>query len=306
MEKLTTFEQILKRAESLPSVTVAVAAAADHEVLEAVRDAKQHGIAQFLLFGDQDKIKEIAAEIGLELAEEEVTHAKSVQEAALLAVTAVKERRADVMMKGMVQTSDFLRAVLNKEKGLRTGKVLSHVASFEVPGFDRLIHVTDPALNVAPTLPEKAQITQNIIDFCHSLGNTEPKIAALAAVEVVNPNMQATLDAAALSQMNRRGQIKGALVDGPFALDNAISLESAEHKGVTGPVAGQADVLLVPDIEAGNILYKSMVYFAKAKIGALVLGAAAPVILTSRADSAEAKLYSIAMAVLQADYTKRR
>ncbi|WP_082050512.1 phosphate butyryltransferase [Risungbinella massiliensis] len=303
---MTTFEQILKRAESLPSVTVAVAAAADHEVLEAVRDAKQHGIAQFLLFGDQDKIKEIAAEIGLELAEEEVTHAKSVQEAALLAVTAVKERRADVMMKGMVQTSDFLRAVLNKEKGLRTGKVLSHVASFEVPGFDRLIHVTDPALNVAPTLPEKAQITQNIIDFCHSLGNTEPKIAALAAVEVVNPNMQATLDAAALSQMNRRGQIKGALVDGPFALDNAISLESAEHKGVTGPVAGQADVLLVPDIEAGNILYKSMVYFAKAKIGALVLGAAAPVILTSRADSAEAKLYSIAMAVLQADYTKRR
>lgn len=306
MEKLTTFEQILKRAESLPSVTVAVAAAADHEVLEAVRDAKQHGIAQFLLFGDQEKIKQIAAEIGLELAEEEVTHANSVQEAALLAVTAVKERRADVMMKGMVQTSDFLRAVLNKEKGLRTGKVLSHVASFEVPGFDRLIHVTDPALNVAPTLPEKAQITQNIIDFCHSLGNVEPKIAALAAVEVVNPNMQATLDAAALSQMNRRGQIKGALVDGPFALDNAISLESAEHKGVTGPVAGQADVLLVPDIEAGNILYKSMVYFAKAKIGALVLGAAAPVILTSRADSAEAKLYSIAMAVLQADYTKRR
>jgi phosphate butyryltransferase len=169
-----------------------------------------------------------------------------------------------------------------------------------------LIHVTDPALNVAPSLPEKVQIAQNIIDFCHSLGNAEPKIAALGAVEVVNPNMPATLDAAALAQMNRRGQIKGALVDGPFALDNAVSVEAAEHKGIHSAVAGQADVLLVPDIEAGNILYKSIVYFAKANIGALVLGAAAPVILTSRADSAEAKLYSIAMAVIQADYKKRR
>lgn len=306
MEMLTTFEQVVKYAESLPSVTVAVAAAADQEVLEAVLDAKKHGIADFLLFGDEEKIRSICTEIGLDLAAVEVVHATSIAQACLLAVTAVSEKRADVLMKGMVQTADFLRAVLNKEKGLRAGKVLSHVASFEVPGFDHLIHVTDPALNVAPELKDKAQIVENVIDFCHSLGLQEPKIAVLGAVEVVNPAMQPTLDAAALSQMNRRGQIKGAIVDGPFALDNAVSVESAEHKGIQSPVAGKADVLLVPDIEAGNILYKSMVYFAKAKIGALVLGAKAPIVLTSRADSAEAKLYSIAMAVLQADHLKKR
>lgn len=305
MEALTTFEQVVKKAESLPAVTVAVAAAADQEVLEAVKDAKQHGIADFLLFGDADQIKAISAEIGMKLSDDEVVHASSIPQACLLAVTAVSEKRADVLMKGMVQTADFLRAVLNKEKGLRSGKVLSHVASFEVPGFDRLIHVTDPALNVAPDLNEKAQIIGNIVDFCHSLGLKEPKIAVLGAVEVVNPAMQPTLDAAALSQMNRRGQIKGAIVDGPFALDNAISVAAAEHKGIHSPVAGKADVLVVPDIEAGNMLYKSMVYFAKAKIGALVLGAKAPVVLTSRADTAEAKLYSIAMAVLQADHLKK-
>jgi phosphate butyryltransferase len=305
MEALTTFEQIIKKAESLPPVTVAVAAAADQEVLEAVMDAKKHGIAEFLLFGDEGKIRQIAEQIGLTLSKEEVVHAPAITDACLQAVSAVREKRADVVMKGMVQTADFLRAVLNKEKGLRSGKVLSHVATFEVPGYDRLIHVTDPALNIAPQLPEKVQIIENIIQFCHSLGVQEPKVAVLGAVEVVNPNMPATLDAAALAQMNRRGQIKGGIVDGPFALDNAVSVAAAEHKGIKSPVAGKADVLMVPDIEAGNMLYKSMVYFAKAKIGAVVLGATAPVVLTSRADSAEAKLNSIALAVLQADYLKR-
>lgn len=306
MEKLTTFEQIMKKAESLPAVKVAVAAAADKEVLEAVKDAKNHRIADFLLFGDQEKIQQLAEEIDLDLTDVEVHHAKSIKEAAFMAAASVKEKRADVMMKGMINTADFLRAVLNKEKGLRTGKVLSHVATFEIPGYDRLIHVTDPALNVAPDLPTKAQIAQNVIELCHSLGTMDPKVAVLGAVEVVNPNMQATLDAAALSQMSRRGQITGGIVDGPFALDNAVSVASAQHKGVTGEVAGKADILLVPDIEAGNMLYKSIVYFAKAKIGALVLGAAAPVVLTSRSDTAEAKLYSIAMAVIQADYLKQK
>lgn len=301
MGTLTTFQEVLAKAESLPSVTVAVAAADDREVLEAVLDAKKHGIAQFQLYGDKQEIDRISQEIGLTFsAEEFITDTQSIQAACSQAVSAVREGKADVVMKGMVQTSDFLRAILHKEKGLRSGKVLSHVATFEVPGFDHLIHVTDPALNVAPALPEKFQIVENIIDFCHALGCKEPKIAALAAVEVVNPNMQATLDAAALAQMNRRKQLKGAIIDGPFALDNAVSSESAKHKGIESSVAGEADVLLVPDIEAGNILYKAMVYFAKAKIGALVLGAKAPVVLTSRADSAEAKLYSIALAVVQA------
>jgi phosphate butyryltransferase len=302
---IRTFDEVVKKAEALPPVTVAVAAAADEDVLEAVRNAIEHGIADFLLFGDQEKIVNLSQKIGLNIDSSKIGHADTVQQAAQMAVAAVRDGKADVVMKGMIQTADFLRAILNKEKGLRTGKVLSHVATFEVPGYDRLIHVTDPALNVAPALPEKMQIAQNIISYCHSLDNMEPKIAVLGAVEVVNPNMPPTLDAAALAQMNRRGQLKGAVIDGPFALDNAVSVEAAEHKGIKSPVAGKADVLFVPDIEAGNILYKSMVYFAKAKIGALVLGAAAPVVLTSRADSPEAKLYSIALAVLQAANQKR-
>lgn len=302
---IKTFEEVVKKAESLPPVTVAVAAAADEDVLEAVMNAQNRGIAQFLLFGDKEKILSLSRQINFDIDSNSITHADNVAEASRLAVFAVREGKADVVMKGMVQTADFLRAILNKEAGLRGGNVLSHVATFEVPGFDRLIHVTDPALNIAPTLPEKAQIVENIIQFCHSLGNTNPKIAALGAVEVVNSNMPPTIDAAALAQMNRRGQIKGATVDGPFALDNAVSVEAARHKGIESPVAGVADVLLVPDIEAGNILYKSMVYFAKSKIGALVLGARVPVVLTSRADSPEAKMYSIALAVLQADYMKQ-
>jgi phosphate butyryltransferase len=305
--KLATFQEVLAQAESLPPVTVAVAAADDQEVLEAVLDAKKHGIAQFELYGKKAEIERISAEISLTLtATEVIIDTRTVQEACSGAVLAVREGKADVVMKGMVQTADFLRAILHKEKGLRSGKVLSHVATFEVPGYDRFIHVTDPALNVVPTLPEKAQIVENIVELCHALGCEEPNIAVLGAVEVVNSNMQATLDAAALAQMNRRKQLKGAVIDGPFALDNAVSVEAAVHKGIDSPVAGRADVLLVPDIEAGNILYKSMVYFAKAKIGALVLGAKAPVVLTSRADSAEAKLYSIALAVVQAANLNRR
>ncbi|WP_374709312.1 phosphate butyryltransferase [Desmospora profundinema] len=301
---MKSFQEVLKVAESLPAVTVAVAAADDREVLEAVADAKRRGIADFLLFGDESRIHQLSEGLDLTLEDGSIIHEPHPAKACGAAVRAVRDGKADVVMKGMVHTSDFLRAILNKEAGLRTGKVLSHVATFEVPGYDRLIHVTDPALNVEPTLKEKAQITENVIRLCHSLGLEEPKVAVLGAVEVVNPDMPPTLEAAALAQMTRRGQIKGAIVDGPFALDNAVSVEAAEHKKITGPVAGRADVLLVPDIEAGNILYKSMVYFAKAKIGALVLGASAPVVLTSRADTHEAKLYSIALAVLEADRMK--
>jgi phosphate butyryltransferase len=306
METLRNFDEVVKKAESLEPVAVAVAAADDREVLEAVAEAKRRGIASFRLFGDQEVIREIAEEIKLPLESGEVFHQPSAQAACADAVRAVRDGAADVVMKGMVHTADFLRAILNKEYGLRTGKVLSHIATFEISGYDHLIHVTDPALNVAPGLKEKAQIVENAVDLCHSLGETEPKVAALAAVEVVNPNMQPTLDAAALAQMNRRGQIQGAIVDGPFALDNAVSVAAAEHKKIDSPVGGKADILLVPDIEAGNMLYKSITYFAKARLGAIVMGAAVPVVLTSRADSPEAKMNSIALAVLQADYQKRK
>ncbi|SFJ29765.1 phosphate butyryltransferase [Thermoflavimicrobium dichotomicum] len=304
MEMIKALDQALAKAEMLEPVTVAVAAAEDIEVLEAVRDAKKRNIAQFRLFGDQQHIESLSEKVGLELTSDEVIHTKSHLEACAKAVEAVRIDRADVVMKGMVHSSDFLRAVLNKEKGLRTGKVLSHVAVFEAPGYDRLIHITDPALNVAPTLQEKKQILENVIEFCHSLGNENPKIACLAAVEVVNPNMPPTVEAAVLTQMNRRGQIKGAVIDGPFGLDNAVSIRAAKHKKIDSEVAGRADVLLVPDIEAGNLLYKSLVYFGGSHLGGLVLGARNPVILTSRADTHESKLYSIALAVIQASYQK--
>lgn len=295
-----SLDEVLVKVKSLPPVTIAVAQAADKEVLESVHFAKRLGIADFLLFGDSEQILSITKHLGMDDQLIRIEHASTPQEACRLAVSAVRHGKADVVMKGLVTSADFLRAVLNKEYGLRAGKVISHVATFEVPGYDRLIHVTDPALNIAPSLLEKKQILENVIEYCRSLGNSEPKVAVLGAVEVINPNMQPTIDAAALAQMNRRKQIKGAIIDGPFALDNAVSREAAVHKGIHSPVAGAADVLLVPDIEAGNILYKSLVYFANCKIGALVLGASAPVILTSRADSAKAKLYSIALSVLQA------
>jgi phosphate butyryltransferase len=219
------------------------------------------------------------------------------ERAAELAVKAVRSKEAGVLMKGNIPTAMILKAVLNKEFGLRAGKVLSHVAAFEIPRFDRLIFVTDAAMNISPTLDDKAQIINNAVSVARALGMEVPKVAPLAAVETVNPVMQATLDAAALTQMNNRGQIRDCVIDGPLALDNAVSATAAEHKGITGDVAGEADILLVPNIEAGNILYKSLVYFAGAKVGAVIAGAAAPIVLTSRADSAESKLYSLALAL---------
>jgi phosphate butyryltransferase len=205
-------------------------------------------------------------------------------------------------MKGNVPTAVLLKAVLNKEFGLRTGHVLSHVAAFEIPDYNRLIFVTDAAMNIAPDLNQKVQIVKNAVNVARSLGIECPKVAPLAAVEVVNPDMQATLDAAVLTQMNARGQIQNCQIDGPLALDNAVSAFAAEHKGIVSEVAGQADILLVPTIEVGNVLYKSLIYFAKAKVGAVIAGAKAPIVLTSRADSAESKLYSLAVAVCSANH----
>lgn len=291
-------EKIIQEATELPNRTVAVAAAEDHEVIQAVKMALGKQLASFLLFGEEDKIKSLLTEQGLEGSDQlKIVSCKSPEEAAAKAVQAVSSGDAEVLMKGMVSTSTILKAVLNKEYGLRTGKVLSHVAAFEINGFDRLIFVTDAAMNIAPDLKQKADIIQNAVDVATRIGVDMPKVAPIAAVEVVNPSMEATLDAAALSQMNQRDQIKDCVVDGPLALDNAVSLEAASHKGVGGKVAGQADILLVPNIETGNALYKSLIYFANAKVGAVIAGAKAPIVLTSRADSAESKLHSIALAV---------
>ncbi|MGF9953208.1 phosphate butyryltransferase [Bacillus mycoides] len=294
-------EHLIDQAAGQPKKTVAVAVAEDHEVIEAVAKAIKLQLAQFRLYGNQEKIIGMLQEHGLQTSEHiEVIAAASSAEAAELSVKSVSNGEADVLMKGNIPTANILKAVLNKEWGLRKGSVLSHVAAFEVPNYDRLIFVTDAAMNIAPDVTQKAAIIQNTVEVAKAIGIDLPKVAPIAAVEVVNPAMQATIDAAMLTQMNRRGQIKNCVVDGPLALDNAVSQIAAEHKGIVSDVAGKADILLVSTIEAGNVLYKSLVYFANAKVGAMIAGAKAPIVLTSRADSAETKVYSLALAVATA------
>lgn len=289
--------ELLEKASTLSGMTVAVAAAEDQEVIEAVANALEASLAKFQLFGDKEKIFYLLKENGIPKDSVTVVHTRTPGHSAELAVRAVQQNEADVLMKGNVQTAALLKAMLNKETGLRTGKILSHVAAFDIPSSDKLIFVTDAAMNIAPDLIQKQEIIMNAVQVARSLGVDLPKVAPLAAVEVINPAMQATLDAAALTQMNARGQIPNCVVDGPLALDNAVSFLAAKHKGIESPVAGQADILLVHSIEAGNALYKSLTYFAKAKVGAIIAGAKAPVVLTSRADSAESKLYSLALAL---------
>ena len=299
---MKTLDSLIRKASSSTRIPiVAVAAAADRWVLEAVSKAIAEEMASFILFDDEEQIHALLKrEFPHLLATEkvEIHHSVDATEAAVQSVKAVSVGQAHVVMKGNLATSIILRAVLNSEYGLRTGKILSHVAAFEVPDYNRLLFITDAAINIAPDLEEKAQIIRNAIAAAHACGVQKPLVAPLAAVETINPAMVSTTDAASLFMMNKRGQITGCLVDGPLALDNAVSIQAAEQKGITGDAAGKADILLVPDIEAGNILYKSLMYFANAKVGSIIQGAKAPIVLTSRADSAETKVYSLALAIL--------
>jgi len=295
-------EFLFERAKKGNIMRVVVAAAEDGDVLEAVHTANVEGIVEATLVGDPDKISKVARDKGVDISSFEVIPATNEEEAAMKAVQAVSSGEGDLLMKGFIKTSTLLKAVLNKEWGLRSGRLLSHLFLFEVPRLGRVIGLTDGGLNTYPGLQEKVSIVNNAVSCCHALGVERPRVAALAAVEVVNPDMPCTLDAAALVQMNRRNQIKGCIIDGPLALDNALSEEAARHKGVVSEVAGHAEVLLVPDIEAGNIFAKAIVYLTKNKTAGLVLGAKVPVVLTSRADSAETKLLSIASAVALAAY----
>lgn len=290
MEELTQF------AQSTPALLMAVACAEDAPVLEAVKLACDKKIITPLLVGDKAKILEEAKKADVNVDEWEIIDVPDKKEACETAARLAGEGKVRLIMKGMVDTSIIMKAVLNKEYGLRKEGVLSHIGALEVSGFDRLFYITDSALNIAPDLDAKAAIINNAVEVAHALGNEEPKVAALCAVEKVNEKMQCTLDAAKLAEMNREGTIKGCVVEGPFALDNAVSAEAAAHKGVSGAVAGSADVLLVPDIEAGNLLIKSMEYFGRAKKAGVIMGAKIPVALTSRATSPESKMYTIAIA----------
>ncbi|ADL53345.1 phosphate butyryltransferase [Clostridium cellulovorans] len=298
---IKSFDEIISKVKSSSLKTVAVAVAQDEPVLEAVRDAKKNGIANAILVGDKDEIAKVAAGLNMDLADFEVVDIKDPIEAALKAVELVSSKKADILMKGLIDTKNFLKSVLNKEVGLRTGKLMSHVAVFETEAFDRLIFLTDVAFNTFPDLDQKAQIINNAVGVARAIGYEQPKVACVCAVEVVNKNMPNTVDGEALTKMNADGIIPHCTVQGPLSLDIALSEEAAHHKGVQGTVAGNADILLLPNIEAGNIMYKTLTYFTNPKNGGILVGTSAPVVLTSRADSYETKMYSIALAALSCD-----
>ncbi len=297
---IRSFDEVLKIAAERGPKTIAVACAEDAEVLAAIETAREKGIAKAILVGNGEKIQSLCSDKGISLEEYEVIDIKDMAEASLKAVELVSSGKADILMKGLVDTSILLKAVLNKEVGLRTGSVLSHVAVFDIKGYDRLFFITDAAMGIAPDLEGKKKILQNAVKAAQALDIEVPKVAVVCAKEKVNPKMPCTLDAEELQKMNESGEISGCIVGGPFALDNAVSKKAAQHKGVTYPGAGEADILLVPNIESGNILYKALVFFAETKNAGILVGTKAPVVLTSRADSDETKLNSIAMGVLLA------
>ena len=292
---VTGFQQLLERAKAAPRQRVAIVAAADADCLQVAAQAEAAGIAACLLIGDKTRILAIAEKERIKIDPTRIIEAVSDTDAAAKGVALVLEGKADLLMKGLLQTADFLRAVLNKEKGLARKGLLSVVGLYET-AHGGLLYMSDPAMSISPTLPEKKSIIENAVAVANGLGNPKPKVAVLAALEIVNPEMKDTVEAAALAKMCDRGQIKNAIVDGPFALDNAISLEAAKHKGVVSPVAGQADILIVPDLNSGNILHKALVHIAEAKAAAVVMGSQCPIIMTSRSDSAETKLMSVALA----------
>ena len=294
--ELKVLNTLIDMAKQKPTKRIAVAAAEDEPVLKAVTEARTQGIIEPILVGNSAKIKRIADEIGIDLSDIEIIEEPVPAIACRRAVELVRENRAHILMKGLVSTADFLRAVLDKEKGLRTGNLLSHIGFFEVPAYHKVIAITDAAQNIAPTFDEKVGILKNSIDLYHRLGISNPKVAVLAAVETVNPKMETTIHAAMLTQMNQRGQIKGCLIDGPLAFDISVSKEAAEHKGLESEVSGDTDLLLVPNIESGNILYKCFTYFSGATVAAIILGAKVPIVLTSRADTGRSKLLSITLA----------
>ncbi|MGL5576018.1 MAG: phosphate butyryltransferase [Sarcina sp.] len=292
------FDDLFKKLKEVGKKTVSVAVAQDKPVLEALKEASRMGMVDGILVGDEPEIRAISNQIDFDLSDFRIVNEPNVGKAALEAVRLVSAGEADMVMKGLVDTATFLRSVLNKEVGLRTGKLMSHVSVFDIEGYDRLLFLTDAAFNTYPDLKAKVQIINNSVSVAKACGIDTPKVAVVCAVEVVNQDMQATVDAALLAKMSDRGQIKGCLVDGPFALDNAISEEAAEHKGVHGEVAGRADIILLPNIETANVMYKTLTMLAKTRNGGLLVGTSAPVILTSRSDSFDVKVNSIAVAAL--------
>jgi phosphotransacetylase len=294
------YEQLLLKCRKHEPIPTAVAHPCEKSALAGAIEAGMLGLITPILVGPAAKIHEIADATGIDLGGAEIVDAPHSHASAAKAVELVRQGKAELLMKGSLHTDELLGAVVARETGLRTGRRISHVFIMDVPTYHKVLVVTDAAINIAPALEDKADICQNAIDLCISLGLGKPKVAILAAVETVNSKMPATLDAAALCKMSERGQITGGLLDGPLAFDNAISKEAAKTKGITSEVAGDPDILLVPDLEAGNILAKQLSFLANADSAGLVLGARVPIILTSRADSVRSRIASCGVAMLAA------
>ncbi len=293
---LKNLSQLFDMARSHPKKRLVLAAAHDKNALEAVVNAYQQDLIEVTLVGDLKKIDLMARENNFDISRFQLIDHPDNDQAAAHSVKLVARRNADILMKGNIPTANLLRAVLNKEHGLRTGELISHLALFELAGYHKILGLTDAAMNIAPDLKGKASLIRNAVSYFNLLGINKPKVAVLSAVESVNPDMPSTIDGSILSKMNERGQIKNCIIDGPLAFDNAINAASARHKGVVSPVAGDADLLIADTIEVANVLYKALVYFAQAQAAAVILGASAPIVLTSRADSDQTKLNSIALA----------
>jgi phosphate acetyltransferase len=294
------YEQLLERCRGLAPIPTAVAYPCEETALSGAIDAGTEGLIVPILVGPAATIAEIAKAKGIDLGGAQIVDAADSHAAAAMAVQLVRQGKAELLMKGSLHTDELLGAVVARETGLRTGRRLSHVFLMDVPTYHKVLIVTDAAINIAPTLEDKVDICQNAIDLARTLGVERPKVAILAAVETVNSKMPATIDAAALCKMAERGQIRGGMLDGPLAFDNAISREAAKIKGITSEVAGDPDILLAPDLEAGNMMAKQLSFLANADSAGLVLGARVPIILTSRADSLRSRVASCAVAVLAA------
>lgn len=306
-QQATKLQQLIDQSKGLGPIRVAVVNAAQEVVLETIRAATEIGIIEPILIGEAKAIRENAARAGIGITADLIIDAKGDAAAAAAGVALVRDGKADVVMKGLIHTDVFMRAILDSEHGLRLpGRRCSHVFLCDIPSYSKLLCITDAAINIAPDLNAKSQILQNAIELCHLLGIDLPNAAVLSAVETVNPDIPSTVDAAALTLMAQRGQIHGAIVDGPLAFDNAISLAAATEKGIASRVAGQSDILLVPDLVTGNVLAKTLEYLAGAVAAGVVLGLSAPVILSSRSDPAAGRLAALALAALIHSRTPKR
>ncbi|MFA6922859.1 MAG: bifunctional enoyl-CoA hydratase/phosphate acetyltransferase [Bacteroidales bacterium] len=293
---LNKISEIHALAKKSKKKTIALAAAHDEHALMAVVKAREAGIIDAILVGDEVKIKQIAAENKLDISGIEIINEPDITEACNTAVKLISDKKAEILMKGDVPTSVMLKSVLNKDYGLRKGELLSHFAIIEIETYHKLFAFSDAGVNISPDINTKKSIIENSVDCMRKLGIDKPRVAIISAVELINPFMQSTIDGAVLSKMAQRNQIKDCIIDGPLALDNAINPESAKHKKIISDVAGNADILILPNIDAANILYKSIAFLTNAKCAAIIAGASVPIVLTSRSDSDETKLNSIALA----------